>query len=148
MLAIYRKEFSFYIMFVTPWFTWRLNQLNRCTRGAINDRVHTIVCITQNIIKHHCSIIKICVLIIYAKVHTKKQTISGAIFMSTGWPPFRYYFGTSFQRGTIFCQNRLKMVPITVISAVPVALGPKRPQYLFHLDEWSSHSASNLMIFW
>ncbi len=31
----------------------------------------------------------------------------GAVFMSTGWPPFRYRFSTTLQSGTIFSQTWL-----------------------------------------
>ena len=36
-----------------------------------------------------------------------KRLQGGAVFMSTGWPPFRYRFSTTFQSGTVFYQKKV-----------------------------------------
>ena len=36
-----------------------------------------------------------------------KRIQGGAVFMSTGWPPFRYRFSTTLQSGTVFYQKKV-----------------------------------------
>ena len=36
-----------------------------------------------------------------------KRLQGGAVFMSTGWPPFRYIFCTTLQSGSVFFSNMI-----------------------------------------
>ncbi len=39
----------------------------------------------------------------------------GAVFMSTGWPPFRYRFSTTLQSGTVFYQKKVDYGSTTLV---------------------------------